>query len=97
MSLIRVSNLSKIEIQRCLDLNPDGIHTKFHRMMRLNLQSHVHIIVQRVKGLSPHQHLITIKNSDIEKLTKNFCWPLIEGLNGLKDLEKFVLNFTKYL
>ena len=25
LSLIRVSNLSKIEIQRCLDLNPDGI------------------------------------------------------------------------
>lgn len=95
LSLIRVSNLSKIEIQRCLDLNPHGILipqiSSFEEAQFAISCSYYSPKGER--GLSPYTSAFNYNhdNSDIKKKKINkkiFIGLLIEGLNGLNALEK---------
>ena len=102
MSLIRVSNLNKIEIQRCLDLNPTGI-----LIPQISSYEDAEFAVscsyfkpKGDRGLSPYTAAFDYNhnNSDNKKKTINkkiFIGLLIEGSKGLEALEDICLNFAK--
>jgi len=102
LSLIRVSNLSKIEIQRCLDLNPDGIlipQISSYEEAKFAI-SCSYYSPRGERGLSPYTSAFDYnhENSDNKKKKINkkiFVGLLIEGLNGLKDLEKICSKLHK--
>jgi 4-hydroxy-2-oxoheptanedioate aldolase len=102
LSLIRVSNLSKIEIQRCLDLNPNGIlipQISSYEEAQFAI-SCSYYSPKGDRGLSPYTSAFEYnhENSDEKKKKINkkiFVGLLIEGLNGLKDLEKICSKFHR--
>ena len=102
LSLIRASNLNKIEIQRCLDLNPDGIlipQISSYEEAKFAI-SCSYYSPKGERGLSPYTSAFDYnhENSEIKKKKINkkiFIGLLIEGSKGLEDLEKICSKFYK--
>ena len=102
LSLIRVSHLNKIEIQRCLDLNPDGI-----LIPQISSYADAKFAVscsyfnpQGKRGLSPYTAAFDYNpnKSDDKKNKINkkiFIGLLIEGSKGMASLDKICNDFSK--
>tara|TARA_A100001011_G_scaffold394757_1_gene487920 strand:+ start:1689 stop:2417 length:729 start_codon:yes stop_codon:yes gene_type:complete len=101
LSLIRASHLDKIEIQRCLDLNPDGIlipQISSYDDAKLAISSSYYS-PKGDRGVSPYTAAFEYNhnNSDNKKKMINkklFIGLLIEGREGLISLEKICANFS---
>ena len=95
-------NLNKIEIQRCLDLNPDGIlipQISSYEEAKFAI-SCSYYSPKGERGLSPYTSAFDYnhENSEIKKKKINkkiFIGLLIEGSKGLEDLEKICSKFYK--
>ena len=102
LSLIRVSHLSKIEIQRCLDLNPDGIlipQISSYEDAKLAISSSF-FKPMGDRGLSPYTSAFDYNHNDSDSKKKEinkkiFIGLLIEGSNGLAALDKICNDFFK--
>ena len=100
ISLIRASNLSRIEIQKCLDINPDGVLVP--QISSLNdvkkAISFSYFNPKGSRGLSPYTaSLIIIIKTPIKKSVINskiFLGLLIEGKNGLASLKEICSKFS---
>lgn len=95
ISIVRSSHLSRIEIQRCLDTNPDGILipqiSSFEDAEQAVTYSFYNPIGTR--GLSPYTSGFNYNHKDVESKKKFlnkklFLGLLIEGQNGLNSLDK---------
>jgi len=101
LSLIRASHLDKIEIQRCLDINPDGIlipQISSYEDAELAISSSYYS-PKGDRGLSPYTAAFDYNhnNSDNKKKMINkkiFIGLLIEGSEGLVSLDKICSNFS---
>ena len=101
LSLIRASHLDKIEIQRCLDINPDGIlipQISSYEDAKLAISSSYYS-PKGDRGLSPYTAAFDYNhnNSDNKKKMINkkiFIGLLIEGREGLVSLDKICSNFS---
>jgi 2-keto-3-deoxy-L-rhamnonate aldolase RhmA len=101
-SFIRASHLNRIEIQRCLDLNPDGIlipQISSFKDAKLAL-SYSYFNPKGTRGLSPYTGSFDYNhhNSDNKKKLINnkiFLGLLIEGSSGLASLNQICLSFHK--
>ncbi len=101
LSLIRASHLDKIEIQRCLDINPDGIlipQISSYEDAKLAISSSYYS-PKGDRGLSPYTAAFDYNhnNSDNKKKMINkkiFIGLLIEGSEGLVSLDKICSNFS---
>ena len=72
LSLIRVSHLSKIEIQRCLDLNPDGIlipQISSYEVAKLAISSSF-FKPMGDRGLSPYTSAFDYNHNDSDSKKK---------------------------
>lgn len=104
MSFIRVSNLEKIEIQRCLDLNPHGIlvpQISSYEDARLAIEYTFFSPVGK-RGVSPYTAAFSYHHSDSEKKKSNinnnlFLGLLIEGKEGLDSLEKILKKLNRHI
>ena len=102
MSLIRVSNLNKIEIQRCLDLNPDGIvipQISSYEDAKFAI-SCSYFSPKGERGLSPYTAPFDYNHNESDnkkrKINKKiFVGLLIEGTKGLSSLDKICSDFSK--
>jgi 2-keto-3-deoxy-L-rhamnonate aldolase RhmA len=102
LSLIRASHLSKIEIQRCLDLNPDGIlipQISSYEDAKLAVSSSYFKPIGD-RGLSPYTSAFDYNHNDSDSKKKKinkkiFVGLLIEGVTGLAALDKICNDFFK--
>ena len=104
MSLIRASHLNRIEIQKCLDLNPDGILilqiSSFNDAKKAFSYSFFH--PKGTRGLSPYTSSFEYNHHDSEKKKKLinkkiFIGLLIEGASGMSSLSQICSAFYKDL
>ena len=103
-SLVRVSNLDKIEIQKVLELNPDGILvpqiSSCNDVLKLRNYSFDPPIGNR--GLSPYTPGFNYSHQDSEikkkKINNNlFLGILLEGEKGINDLDVILKDFSKHI
>jgi 4-hydroxy-2-oxoheptanedioate aldolase len=102
LSLIRVSHLNRIEIQKCLELDPDGIlipQISSYSDAKKAL-SYSFFSPKGTRGLSPYTCGFDYNhhNSDNKKKIINkkiFLGLLIEGVEGLAALNKICSDFNK--
>ena len=101
ISLIRASNLSRIEIQKCLDINPDGVLVP--QISSLNdvkkAISFSYFNPKGSRGLSPYTASFNYHHKDSNKKksvinSKIFLGLLIEGKNGLASLKEICSKFS---
>jgi len=101
MSLIRVSHLDKIEIQRCLDLNPDGIlipQISSFKDAKFAVSSS-YFSPKGDRGLSPYTAAFDYNHNESDNKKKKinkkiFIGLMIEGAAGLASLDKICSNFS---
>ena len=102
ISLIRASNLNRIEIQRCLDLDPDGILipqiSSFNDAKRA--LSYSFFNPKGTRGLSPYTSSFEYNHQDSEEKKKSinkkiFLGLLIEGASGPAALDQICSYFHK--
>jgi len=97
LCLIRASSLSRIEIQRCLDLNPDGVlipQISSYNDAKLAV-SYSFFHPKGTRGLSPYTASFNFNHSNSENKKKLinkklFLGLLIEGEKGLEALPKII-------
>lgn len=104
ISLIRVSHLSRIEIQKCLDLDPNGILipqiTSLEDAERAI--SYSYYFPKGTRGLSPYTSSFDYNHSQTDKKKINinkkiFVGLLIEGVNGLRSLNEICNKFRNQI
>ena len=102
LSLIRCSHLNRIEIQKCLDLNPNGILIPQISSLEDAERAidYTFFNPKGSRGLSPYTASFDYNHygSDIKKQKINkkiFLGLLIEGYSGLESLHDICSNFSK--
>lgn len=103
-SLIRVSHLDRTEIQKCLELNPNGIvipQISSYKDAEKAI-SYSYFSPKGTRGMSPytepfdyHHEKSAEKKSIINK--KLFLGLLIEGSSGVSSIEKICNNLNKHI
>ena len=102
ISLVRCSHLSRIEIQKCLDINPDGILIPQISSLEDAEQAinYSFFSPKGSRGVSPYTASFNYNHSDSDikkkKINKKiFLGLLIEGSEGLDSLESICTKFSK--
>lgn len=91
-SLVRVSGLNKVEVQRCLDLGADGIvfpqlnnYEDFEQAVKL-----LYYAPQGVRGYNPFVRVAGYGIQDKNEKVKPLCIPIIETLQAITDLDRIL-------
>ncbi len=102
MSLIRVSHLNRIEIQKCLELNPNGILIPQISSYRdaEKAVSFSYFSPKGTRGLSPYTEPFSYHHKDSIKKRfsinkKLFLGLLVEGTGGVAAIEKICNKLNK--
>ena len=102
LSFIRVSKLEKIEIQRCLDTNPDGILVPQISSFKDAAEAVKYSFFgpKGVRGVSPYTSTFDYNHKDSDKKKRKineklFLGLLIEGKSGLESLDEICSKLHK--